>query len=112
MERIKAIRTLKELSKEKPKVVKEWLSRKAVWQVHLPPPKRVDSPHYEVTISNEMHQLDLLYIPSNTLYGNKYKYTLSRIDVTSRYKVSRSIRTKQGKEVADMITDIFKRLTH
>ena len=27
-----------------------------------------------------MHQFDLLYMPSDTLYGNKYKYILSGID--------------------------------
>ena len=41
------------------------------WQVHLPSPKHVDRPHYEVKIPNEMHQFDLLYMPRDTLYGNK-----------------------------------------
>ena len=104
----KAIRKLKELSKEKPKVIKLWLSKQAFWQVHLPAPKRVDRPHYEVTIPNEMHQFDLLYMPSDSLYGNKYKYILARIDVASRYKVARPLRTKQAKDVADMISDIYK----
>ena len=89
----KAIKKLQELSKEKPKVIKQWLSKQAFWQVHLPPPKPVDRPHYEVMISNEMHQFDLLYMPSDTLYGNKYKYILSGIDVASRYKVVRPVRT-------------------
>ena len=104
----KAIKKLKELSKDKPKVVKQWLSKQAFWQVHLPSPKRVDRPHYEVTIQNEMHQFDLLYMPSDTLYGNKYKYILSQIDVASRYKVARPLRTKQAKDVADVIADIYK----
>ena len=104
----KAIKKLKELSKEKPQVVKQWLSKQAFWQVHLPPPKRIDRPHYEVTIPNEMHQFDLLYMPSDTLYGNKYKYILSGIDVASRYKVAGPLRTKQGKDVAEMIADIYK----
>ena len=104
----KALRKLKELSKAKLKVVKQWLSKQAFWQVHLPPPKRVDRPHYEVTIPNEMHQFDLLYVPSDTLYGNKYKYILSGIDVASRYKVARPLRTKLAKDVADMITNIYK----
>ena len=55
-----------------------------------------------------MHQFNLLYIPSDTLYGNKYKYILSGIDVASRYKVVRPLRTKQTKDVADMIADIYK----
>ena len=54
-------------------------------------------------ISNEMHQFDLSYMPSDTLYGNKYKYILSRIDAASRFKVARTMRTKQAKEVAEMI---------
>ena len=60
---------LAELSREKPKVIKQWLSRQAFWQAHLPAPKRVDRPHYQVTIPNEMHQFDLLYMPSDTLMG-------------------------------------------
>ena len=55
-----AIRKLTELSKEKPKVVRQWLSKQVVWPVHLPPPKHVDRPDYKVTIPNEMHQFDLL----------------------------------------------------
>ena len=104
----KGIRKCKELSEEKPKVVKQWLSRQAFWQVHSPPPKCVDRPHYEVTIPNEMHQFDLSYMPSDTLYGNKYKYILARIDVASRFKVMRPLRTKQAKDMAEMIADIYK----
>ena len=69
----KVVKKLKELGREKPKAVKQWLSRQAFWQVHLPAPKSIDIPHYEVTTSNEMHQFDLLYIPSDSLYGSKYK---------------------------------------
>ena len=76
--------------------------------MHLPAPKRVDRPHYEVTIPNEMHQFDLLYMPSDTLYGNKYKYILAGINATSRYKVARSLRTKQAADIAEMIADIYK----
>ena len=55
-----------------------------------------------------MHQFDLLYMPSDTLYGNKYKYILAGIDADSRYKVARPLRTKQARDVAEMITDIYK----
>ena len=102
----KAIKKLKELTKEKPKVIKQWLSKQAFWQVHLPAPKHIDRPHYEVAIPNEMHQFDLLYMPLDTLYGNKY--ILSGIDVASRYKVTRPMRTKQAKDVAEMTADIYK----
>ena len=104
----KAIKKLVDLSKEKPKDVRQWLSKQAFWQVHSPPPKCVDRPHYEVTVLNEMHQFDLMYMPSDTLYLNKYKYILSGIDVASRYKVARPSRTKQAKDVAEMIANIYK----
>ena len=89
-------------------MIKEWLSRQAFWQVHLPAPKRVDRPHYEVTIPNEMHQFDLLYMPSDSLDGSKYKYILAGIDVASKFKVARPLRTKQARDVPEMIADIYK----
>ena len=55
-----------------------------------------------------MHQFDPLYMPSDTLYGNKYKYILAGIDAASRFKVSRPLRTKQARDVAEMIADIYK----
>ena len=55
-----------------------------------------------------MHQFDLLYMLSDTLYGNKYKYILTGIDVASRFKVVRPLRTKQARNVAEMIADIYK----
>ena len=104
----KAVKMLKSMSKLKPKVIKQWLSKQAFWQVHLPAPKHVERPHYDVTTPNELHQFDLLYMPGDKLYGNKYKYILSGIDVASRYKIARPLRTKQAKEVAEMINDIYK----
>ena len=104
----KAVKKLAEYSKEKPKVIKQGLSRQAFWQVHLPAPKRINRPHYQVTIPNEMHQFDLLYMPSDTLYENKYKYILARIDAASRYKVVRPLRTKQARDIGEIIADICK----
>ena len=55
-----------------------------------------------------MHQFDLLYMPSDTLYGNKYKYILPGINAASIFKVARLLRTKQVRDVAEMIADIYK----
>ena len=55
-----------------------------------------------------MHQFDLLYMPSDSLYGHKYKYLLARIEVASKCKVARPLRTKQAKDIPDMIADIYK----
>ena len=55
-----------------------------------------------------MHQFDLLYMPLDTLYGNKYKYILAGVDAPSRFKVARTLKTKQVRDVAKMIADIYK----
>ena len=104
----KAVKKLKELIGDKLKAVKQWLSKQTFWQVHLPAPKQVDRRHYEVTTPNEMHQFDLLYMPSDSLYGSKYKYILAGIDAATRYNVARPLRTKQVRDVAEMIADIYK----
>ena len=57
----KAVKKLKEYSKEKPEVIKQWLSWQAFWQVHLPTPKHIDRPHYQVTTPTEMHQFDIIW---------------------------------------------------
>ena len=56
----------------------------------------------------EMHQFDLLYMPLDSLYGNKYKYILSGIDAASRFKPVSPMRTKQAKDMAEMMANIYK----
>ena len=53
-------------------------------------------------------QFDLLYMPSDSLYRSKYKYILAGIDAASRSKVARPLRTKQARDVTEMIADIYK----
>ena len=55
-----------------------------------------------------MHELDMLYMLLDSLYGSKYKYILAGIAAASRYKVVRPLRTKQARDVAEMIADIYK----
>ena len=105
----KAIKELQKLSGLSRKTVKAWLARQAIWQVSTPPPKKVVNAHYDVHIPNNLHQFDLLYMPADRLYGNVYKYILTGVDVASRFKVARPLRTKQAKEVAEMISDIYKK---
>ena len=42
------------------------------------------------------------------LNESKYKYILAGIHAASRYKVTRPLRTKQARDVAEMIADIYK----
>ena len=104
-----AIKELHKIASMSRKDIKPWLEKNALWQVHIPPPKEIHHPHYYVTKPNEQHQFDLLYMPHNVFEGNTYKYILTGIDVASRYKVSRALRTKKSSEVAFVLESIYKK---
>ena len=105
----KAITRLRKATKLPLKQVKNWLAKQTLWQVHMPPPKKIDHPHFYVTEVNKIHQADLLYLPHDKVYQTTYKYVLNVIDVASRYKASRPLKTKKASEVAEMFKDIYKK---
>ena len=65
----KAIKELHKITSMSKKDIKSWLAKQALWQVHIPPPKEIHHPHYDVTKPNEQHQFDLLYMPHNLFNG-------------------------------------------
>ena len=103
-----SISKLKRKSKLSRRKVVEFLAKQVIIQVHIPPPKEVHHPHYEVTEPNHTHQFDLLYMPEDVVYKTKYLYGLMGEDIASRYKVIRFLRTKEAKEVAFALRDIYK----
>ena len=103
----KAIRKLYEITKFPKKKIKSWLAKQVLWQVHIPAPKTIDRPHYQVTIPNQLHQFDLLYMPHDVVYSTTYKYILTGIDVASRYKIARPLRTKKASDVAFLLKTIY-----
>ena len=105
----KAIKELHKITSMSKKDIKSWLAKQALWQVHIPPPKEIHHPHYDVTKPNEQHQFELLYMPHNLFEGNTDKYILTGIDVASRYKVARHLRTKKSSEVAFVLKAIYKK---
>ena len=56
-----------------------------------------------------MHQVDLLFLPHDKVYQNTYKYTLNVIDVDSRYRAGRPLKTKKASEVTEMFKAIYKK---
>ena len=74
--RQKAIKKLKELSKENQWLLSNGCLSKLFGKYTNHLLKHVNRLHYEVTVPNEVHQFDLLYMPTDMLYGNKYKYIL------------------------------------
>ena len=91
------------------KHIKSCLPKQALWQVHVPPPKKINHPHYDVTKPNEQHQFDLVHIPHNFFEGNTYKYLLFGVDVPSRYRIAKPLTTKKSSEVAFVLGAIYKK---
>ena len=79
----KTVKQLDKITSLSKKDVKSRFAKQALWQVHIPSPKEIHHPHYDVTKPNEQHQFDLLYMPHNLFEGNTYKYILSGIDIRS-----------------------------
>ena len=105
----KAIKELQKITSMSKKDIKSWLAKQVVWKVYISSPKEIHHPHYDVTKPNKQHQFNLLYMPHNFFEGNTYKYILTGIDVTSRYKVARPLRTKKLSEVAFVLEAIYKK---
>ena len=88
------------------KDIKSWLAKQVLWQVHIPPGREINYPHYDVTKPNKQHQFDILYMPHNLFEGNTYKYILTCIDVPSRYKVAGPLKTRKSSEAAFVLEAI------
>ena len=105
----KAIKELHKRTSMSKKGIKSWLAKQSYWQVYIPPPKKINHPHYNKAKSEEQHQFDLLYMPHNVFERNTYNYILTDIDIASRYKVSRPLRTKKLSEVAFVLELLYKK---
>jgi hypothetical protein len=69
------------------------------------PPKRSKLyNHIQISMPNEMHQADLLFLPED----RRKKYALTLIDCASRYKASRPLANKTADEIITALSDIYK----
>ena len=86
-------------------VVKQWLFKQAIWQIYLPAPK------FDLATPNSVHQADLLFLPHDKLCCRRkiYKYALTVVDVTSRYKEVEPLTSKDSAEVAKAFQSIYRR---
>ena len=81
------------------KKVKEWLAKQALWQVHIPVPREyIHRAHFTQSNSTSTNMPHLL----------TYKYILTGIDVASRYKVAKPLRTKKASDVAFLLKNIYE----
>ena len=76
--------------------VKHWLLSQPIYQIYLPPPKHFRHVNAafprQFVEPNEIHQANLLFLSSD----KGYKYALAVVDVATRYKDVRPIKTKKS----------------
>ena len=104
-----AIKRLAAATKVSEDVAKDWLKKQAIWQIYLPAPRKVPRPKFDVSVPNEVHQADLLFLPHDRVGRRTYKYALTVVDVASRYKEAEPLTSKGAAEVADALSRIYKR---
>jgi hypothetical protein len=95
-----AVKQLSDAAKVPRKVAKSWLRNQAIWQIYLPPPKRISRPIFDEDTPNAVHQADLLFLPHDTVHRRTFKYALTVIDVASRYKEAEPLTDKKASSVA------------
>ena len=85
---IAAFKKLADAASTSEETAKQWLIKLAFWQIYLPAPRYIPRPKFDVSTPNAVYQADLLFLPYDKLpRGRKiYKYALTVVDVTSRYK--------------------------
>ena len=74
--------------------------KQPLYQIYLPAPRYVPWPNSSMSLyakPNDIDQADILYLPHDKFKKKTYKYAL---DVSSRYKGSYQLATKNSKEVA------------
>lgn len=104
-----AITNLSEAAGVSEQKAKEWLSKQAIWQIYLPAPKVIKRPHFVNLIPNDTHQMDLLYLPHDTIRRKRFKYALTVIDLASRYKDAEPLTEKSANAVAAALQEIYRR---
>lgn len=106
-----AIQNLAEAGNVSEKVVRDWLRKQALWHVYLPAPRHIPRPKFDVPTLNKVHQAELLFLPHDTLGRRRacktYKYALTAVDVTSRYKEAETLTSKEATKIAGAFRIIY-----
>ena len=104
-----AIDKLSEATGSTKEAAKDWLEKQVFYQIYLPPPKHIVRKSFNVSVPNEVHQANLLYLLHDKFKRKTYKYALTVIDIASRYKDAEALTTKNSEEVAAAFQKIYSR---
>ena len=70
---VAAIEKLAAAARVSEDVARAWLKRQAIWQIYLPAPKYIPRPKFDVSEPNDVHQVDLLYLPHDRVGRKTYR---------------------------------------
>ena len=59
--------------------------------------------HFDISVVNQMHQIDVLYLPND----DGYAFVLSVVDCASRYKAARAIKGQSKPEIIEALNSIY-----
>ena len=91
----------------------KWLLKQPLYQIYLPLPKYIPRSNASMSLfakPNDIHQVDILYLPHDKFERRTYKYALNVVDVASRYKGFYQLTTKNSKEVAQAFQWIYENM--
>ena len=89
-------------------IAKRFLSRQEIFQIHIPPPKKVVHPIYQVYEPNKLGMVDLVEMPKDKLYGVEYSKILFYEDVASGFIQLRALKNKKASSTTFAMKDILK----
>ena len=105
----KAVEKLYNKSQYTMNQVRHWLKRQPIWQIYQPKPKYIPRPKIEEIQPNNVHQVDILYLPHDKVKRKTYKYCLCVVDVASRFKAAEPLLDKTATQTTAAIEKIYKR---
>ena len=73
------------------------------------PAKSSLSNHFNITVPNKLHQIDLLFLSTDKIGNRSYKYALCVVDVATRWKAARPLSKKTGEATFNALMDIYKK---
>ena len=99
-----AIKKLASAAKVTEQGAKDWLKRQAIGRsICLP-----HGVYRGQSLTNEVHQADLLFLPHNRVGWKTFRYGLTVVDVASRYKEAEPLTSKTAAEAADALSRIYR----
>ena len=87
--------------------VRAWVASQKVGAYLQVKPPPIQYARFDETRPNRIHQSDVLFLPHDKVGKQTYKYCLTLVDVASRYKAARPLKTKDAATVARELASIY-----